>query len=131
MRLDVGFADAVTPPPNELGFPTLLENMEKPCIRAYPPETVIAEKYQAFIDLGMFNSRMKDFYDLWFMPMSMGFDYPRLAEAVSKTFAQRKTTLPEEIPTAFTEESAIQKQELWSPSVRKVIWAMFQIISLR
>ncbi len=74
MRLDVGFADVVTPSPIELELPTILDKMSKPCLRIYPPETVIAEKFQAMIALGMINSRMKDFYDIWFMAKSMEFD---------------------------------------------------------
>jgi hypothetical protein len=85
MRLDVGFADVVTPHPNEIEFQTILEGSRKPCIRAYPPETVIAEKFQAMVDLGMANSRLKDFYDLWFMASTMEFDFGLLGEAISST----------------------------------------------
>jgi hypothetical protein len=113
MRLDVGFADVVTPSPIELELPTILDDMSKPCIRGYPPETVIAEKFQAMIALGMINSRMKDFYDLWFMAQSMEFDFHLVREAIFNTFDRRKTTIPQETPTAFTNEFADQKQVLW------------------
>ena len=119
MRLDVGFADIVTPNPDELELPTILDNMSKPCIRAYPPETVIAEKFQAMVALGTINSRMKDFYDIWFMAELMEFDYPLLREAVLNTFNQRKTAIPKETPTAFTGEFAIQKQVQWVGFLRK------------
>jgi len=119
MRLDIGFADVVTPSPGELELPTILENMSKPCIRAYPPETVIAEKFQAMIVLGMINSRMKDFYDIWFMAQSMEFDFHLLREAVLNTLNRRKTDIPKETPTAFANEFADQKQVLWAVFLKK------------
>ncbi len=119
MRLDVGFADIVTPDPNELELPTILENMSKPCIRAYPPETVIAEKFQAMVALGTINSRMKDFYDIWFMAEYMEFDFQLLREAVLNTFNRRKTALPKETPTAFSDEFASEKQVQWAGFLRK------------
>jgi len=119
MRLDIGFADVVTPSPDELELPTILENMSKPCIRAYPPETVIAEKFQAMIVLGMINSRMKDFYDIWFMAQSMEFDFHLLREAVLNTLNRRKTDIPKETPTAFANEFADQRQVLWAVFLKK------------
>jgi hypothetical protein len=119
MRLDVGYADVVTPDPDELEFPTILDNMSKPCIQAYPPETVIAEKFQAMIALGMINSRMKDFYDIWFMARSMEFDFDLLRKAVLNTFNQRKTAIPKDTPTAFTDGFANQKQLLWAMFIKK------------
>ena len=119
MRLDVGFADVVTPHPNEIEFQTILEGSSKPCIRAYPPETVIAEKFQAMVDLGMANSRLKDFYDLWFMASTMEFDYGLLMEAITSTFKNRGTPLPESTSPALTEEFAVQKQIQWVSFLKK------------
>lgn len=119
MRLDVSFADVVTPSPDELEIPTILDQMSKPCICIYSPETIIAEKIQAMVALGMLNSRMKDFYDIWFMAASMEFNFPLLREAVLNTFNRRKTTIPEETPTAFSNEFADQKQVLWTGFLRK------------
>ncbi|NMC54162.1 MAG: nucleotidyl transferase AbiEii/AbiGii toxin family protein [Chloroflexi bacterium] len=119
MRLDVGFADVVTPSPDEIELPTILDHMSKPCIRAYPPETVIAEKFQAMIALGMMNSRMKDFYDIWFMAQTMEFDFCLLRQAIMNTFDRRKTAIPREMPTALTIEFADQKQGLWSAFLKK------------
>ncbi len=119
MRLDVGFADVVTPNPDERELPTILDNMSKPCIRTYPPETVVAEKFQAMIALDMINSRMKDFYDIWFMTQLMEFDFHLLREAIINTFDRRKTVIPKEMPTAFTNEFADQKQVLWAVFLKK------------
>ena len=119
MRLDVGFADIITPHPNEIELQTILEGSSKPCIRAYPPETVIAEKFQAMVDLGMANSRLKDFYDLWFMANTMEFDFGLLKEAITITFKNRGTSLPQSTPIAFTEEFAAQKQIQWATFLKK------------
>jgi predicted nucleotidyltransferase component of viral defense system len=119
MRLDVGFADIVTPEPKELEIPTILDEQKRPFIRAYPPETVIAEKFQAIVALGTVNSRLKDFYDLWYMANSMEFEIGLLGKAIEKTFKQRNTSLPEQIPAALTEEFAVQKQVQWVAFLRK------------
>ena len=63
VNVDVGFGDAIEPPAEWLDYPVLLD-MPAPRLRGYARETVIAEKFQAMVDLGMANSRMKDYYDL-------------------------------------------------------------------
>src|SRR5262249_34968413 len=80
LQIDVGFGDAVTPGVVEVTYPTLLE-LPVPAVRAYPRETVVAEKFQALVQLGMANSRMKDFYDLWTLSRQFTFAGPVLAEA--------------------------------------------------
>jgi predicted nucleotidyltransferase component of viral defense system len=66
IQVDVGIGDAITPAPQTTDFPTML-NQPQPHIRIYPRETVVAEKVDAIVQLGMANSRMKDYYDLWFL----------------------------------------------------------------
>ena len=78
LQIDIGFGDAVTPAPEEISYPALLP-FPAPRIRAYPKETVVAEKYEALISLGMTNSRMKDFYDLWVMSSTFAFEGEVLA----------------------------------------------------
>jgi len=119
MRLDVGFADTVTPSPGEMELPTILVGMKKPCIRAYPPETVIAEKFHAMVSRGQVNSRMKDYYDLWYVAMTMEFDLHQLKTALHNTFTQRKTPIPAEIPAALSSDFSIQKQPMWTGFRRK------------
>lgn len=119
MRLDVGFSDVVTPPPSDMTIPPILENAEPTSLRAYPPETVIAEKFHAIITLDKANSRMKDFFDLWFMANSMEFDFILLKEAIDRTFHQRSTAIPSKTPVAFLEEFSIQKQSLWQSFLQK------------
>ena len=72
LQIDVGFGDAVTPRPEEVDYPTLLD-LPAPHLRVYPRESVVAEKFQAMVHLGMANSRMKDFYDVWMrIPVQSG-----------------------------------------------------------
>lgn len=73
LQIDVGLGDAVTPPPQEIAFPTMLD-FPSPSLRAYCPETVIAEKFHAMVDLGLRNTRMKDFYDVWKLSQQFEFD---------------------------------------------------------
>lgn len=113
LQVDIGFGDAVTPPAQEADFPTLLP-FPTPRLRVYPREAVIAEKYQAMVAMGMPNSRMKDFYDLWTLACEFSFSGSTLCQAIAATFARRRTPLPEETPTAlmpmFTEDAGKQGQ---------------------
>ncbi len=120
IQADIGFGDAVTPEAIETEYPTLLNN-PAPCIRAYPRETVVAEKYQALVDLGLANSRMKDFYDLWVIARQFDFDGILLSKAIHNTFTHRRTPLPEQTPAglgpAFYEDAG--KNAQWDAFHRK------------
>ena len=113
--VDVGFGDAVVPGLTELELPVLLDQ-PAPRLRAYPRETVIAEKFQAMMMLGRANSRMKDFYDIWLLARSYEFKGDRLARAIAATFAHRKTAIPTEVPDALTRAFAADpmKQKQWA-----------------
>jgi len=110
LRVDVGFGDVVTPAAREVEYPTLLE-LPAPRLRAYPQETVIAEKLQAMVALGMTNSRMKDFYDVWMMSRELTFDGRVLARAIRRTFECRQTALPCATPVALTSAFALQPEK--------------------
>ena len=120
LRIDVGFGDVVKPAIQETFFPTLL-GFPLPKIRTYPPETVIAEKFQALVDLGMTNSRLKDFYDLHFLSQNFEFDREILVQAITATFERRKTPIPSKIPIALTEEFSenANKNTQWKSFLRK------------
>ena len=105
VHVDVGFGDAVEPPAEWLDYPVLLD-MPAPRLRGYARETVIAEKFQAMVLLGMANSRMKDYYDLWIIDEAFEIDRSRLARAISATFARRGTTIPHEVPDGLSPEFA-------------------------
>jgi len=120
LQIDVGFGDAVTPAPQLVELPTLLA-MPAPKLRAYPKETVVAEKFQAMVMLGMANSRMKDFFDLWVLSRSFAFSGSPLANALRATFRRRKTALPADVPVALTDTFALDahKQVQWNAFVSR------------
>ena len=100
IQVDIGFGDAVTPAVDEIEFPPLLHR-EGPHLKAYPRETVIAEKFQAIVALGMANRRMKDFYDLLALARLFSFDGRTIAAAVRATFDRRGTSVPSRRPTGL------------------------------
>lgn len=93
----------------------------RPVVRVYPKETVVAEKLQAMVLLGMLNSRMKDLYDLAHLARRSAFDGPLLVEAVRATFARRETPLTTERPVALTQRFASDtgKRAQWTAFVRR------------
>lgn len=114
MVIDIGFGDALPAPPDELDYPTLLD-MEAPRIRSYPPATVIAEKFQAMVALGIGNGRMKDYYDLWALPQVMPITADELDAAIRATFERRRTDIPRERPPGLSGELVDDetKQRQW------------------
>lgn len=102
VRVDIGYGDAVTPAPAEIDYPTLLDGPALR-VRAYPRETVVAEKLEAITSLGLVNSRMKDFYDLCMLSRQFDFDGPMLAQAIEATFRRRRTPMPASLPDGLTD----------------------------
>jgi len=102
LQFDVGFGEIITPGPILTKIPTLL-GFRDPVIQRYPLSTVFAEKFEALVDLGMRNGRMKDFYDLATFTVELKFDGAELSKALENTFQHRKTPLPTERPLALTE----------------------------
>ncbi|MDO8280582.1 MAG: nucleotidyl transferase AbiEii/AbiGii toxin family protein [Burkholderiaceae bacterium] len=117
--IDIGFGDAVEPGVEEVELPVLLD-LPSPRLRAYARETVIAEKFHAMVMLGLANSRMKDFYDVWILSRSYDFDEDRLARAIEATFTRRGTDVPVEEPVALSQSFAKHeaKQRQWLAFVR-------------
>jgi predicted nucleotidyltransferase component of viral defense system len=120
VQLDVGIGDAVIPEPEWLEYPGLLE-FPRPRLRAYRPETTIAEKLHAMVVLGEANSRMRDFFDVFALAERRHFEGRLLAEAVSATFDRRRTEIPAESPIAFTAAFAEMegKRTQWTGFVRR------------
>jgi hypothetical protein len=116
LQVDLGFGDAVTPAPETVELPTLLDDLPEPKLEGYPRETAVAEKYEAMVQLGEINSRMKDFYDIWRLAKLFTFDGPSLSKAVRETFDRRDTKLPKDQPVALTPEFANRngKSRQWS-----------------
>lgn len=121
IQVDVGFGDAVTPDPENIEYPTILEEFTAPKLRAYPRYTVVAEKLEALTKLGIANSRMKDYFDLWVLAHHSDFKGDILLKAIQETFTRRQTKIPNEPPFGLTEAFAqdAQKQIQWSAFLRK------------
>ena len=121
LQVDIGFGDAVTPAPKLVDYPVLLTGLPAPQLRAYPKYTVVAEKFHAVCLLGMANTRMKDYFDLWVLLTEGGLDAAELQRAVEATFARRKLALPLAVPMglsdAFAQDAAKQRQ--WSAFLKK------------
>ena len=115
LQVDVGFGGAVVPAPENTSFPSLLD-FPAPEVRVYSRPTVVAEKLHGLVTLGIANSRMKDFYDLWYLSREFSFKGPTLADAIQATFDRRETTLPASQPQALTDTFAgdDRKQRQWT-----------------
>jgi hypothetical protein len=115
MQIDIGFGDAIVPAASEISFPSIL-NMPSAKIKSYPPETVIAEKAEAMVSLGIANSRMKDFFDVYKLSQELEFNGATLQQAVQSTFIRRKTSIPRGIPLAFIKELStdLSKRGQWT-----------------
>ncbi|TXL72419.1 nucleotidyl transferase AbiEii/AbiGii toxin family protein [Vineibacter terrae] len=118
IHVDIGYGDAITPGVLDIDYPSLLD-LPMPRLKAYPPETVLAEKFQAMTALGIANSRMKDFFDVWAIANTFAFEGPVLAEAIAATFARRETELPAEPPLALSAAFAAAKQAQWTAFLRR------------
>ena len=121
IQADIGFGDAVTPGPIQLTYPTLLQDLEAPKLLTYPIYTVVAEKFEALAKLGIANSRMKDYFDLWILAVYADFDGETLRQAIIATFGRRQTKLTTLPPLGLTMTFAqdFQKQTQWQAFVRK------------
>jgi len=122
IQIDIGTGDAVTPAPTDIAYPTLL-GMAMPQVLAYPRETVVAEKLEAIIELGMDNSRMKDFFDLWFIFTTFKDDPDVLALAVKHTFARREQPIPLEVPVGLSDAfiNDPRKQTQWKAFLERAV----------
>lgn len=121
VQVDIGFGDAITPAPETVTYPTLLEDLAAPSLRVYPVYTVIAEKFHAMVVLGMNNSRMKDFFDLAVIARTSELDGSTLVDAIRATFARRNTSLPTSMPDGLTIEFSSNpiKAQQWRAFVTK------------
>lgn len=121
IQIDIGFGDAVTPGPEDVEYPVMLSEFAAPKLRVYPRYTVVAEKFEALSSLGIANSRMKDYFDLWILAQHIDFDGAPLRQAIRTTFDRRKTALAGEAPFSLTDAFAqvAQKRAQWQAFLRK------------
>ncbi len=121
ITVDIGFGDAIEPGVENIDLPVLLD-MPSPHLRAYPLETVIAEKFHAMVALGRANSRMKDYYDVWMLMSAFEIEPERLRRAISATFARRNTVIPTVVPDGLSDAFAADpgKQRQWNAFARNL-----------
>ena len=116
LQIDVGFGDVVVPGTSKVAYPVLL-GFPPPEVNGYTRESTISEKFQAMVKLGVLNSRMKDFYDIWMLCHNFDFGGEILAEAVQRTFKNRNTPITAE-PTVFHPSFAQDRN-------KKIQWQVF------
>lgn len=128
-QIDIGFGDAVTPGPVQSEYPVLLEDFPAPRLRTYPVYTVVSEKLHAIALLGMTNSRVKDYLDLWVMLDRESLNMNTLAHAISATFTRRGMAVPTELPMGLSDEFSADpsRQALWTAFVKKNDLAMIPL----
>jgi predicted nucleotidyltransferase component of viral defense system len=121
IQIDVGYGDAVTPAPEKAAYPVLLDEFAAPLLRVYPRETVVAEKLETIVLLGIANSRMKDYFDLWVLCKHTHGESSLLKQAIHATFQRRGTPLPKALPVGLSKEFALdtQKQQQWRAFLKK------------
>lgn len=119
VQIDVGYGDAVTPAPEIATYPVMLKDMPAPELRVYPRYTVIAEKFEAIVSLGIANSRMKDYFDLWVLLRNATLDSAILEQAVQATFKRRGTALQTDTPVGLSDQFSLDKSrvDLWDAFV--------------
>jgi hypothetical protein len=106
LQVDIGFGDAVTPAPELVSYPVLLEDQPAPQLRSYPKYTVVAEKFHAVCLLGMANTRMKDYFDLWVLLTEGALESTELRRAIDATFARRQLQVPDTTPSGLSDAFA-------------------------
>ena len=133
IQVDVGYGDPVTPAPETAIYPVMFAEMPAPELHVYPRHTVVAEKLEAIVSLGMANSRMKDYFDLWVILRDAPLDRDTLALAFTRTLDRRKTSRPSTLPIGLSEgfvndplkqkqwESFIDRNKLAAPSLAETV----------
>lgn len=121
INIDFGVGDVIVPKQEKRSIPTQLDDFDSPIINTYSLETTIAEKLDAILDLMEFSSRMKDYYDIYYLATHFEFDNDTLAEAMRKTFSNRNHHFTIEQfnqVIAFGEDESMQKK--WQAFAKKI-----------
>jgi hypothetical protein len=121
VQIDIGYGDAVNPAPELADYPVMLAELPVPKIRVYPRYTVVAEKFEAIVSLGMANSRLKDYFDLWVLLTTQELAPELLQTAINATLERRKTILPASIPIGLTSVFGEDPQKIkqWQAFTKK------------
>lgn len=121
VQIDVGFGDAVFPAPEGIEYPSLIDGLPQPRLQAYTRYTVVAEKFSALVQMGVQNSRLKDYYDMWALSMRTDFDGAVLARAIQATLTRVGASLPDGDPEGLSEDFFLNANKLqqWAGFLRK------------
>lgn len=119
IQVDLGFSDSIWPRPKLADYPVMLD-MPAPRLRVYPIESFLSEKLEAIVQLGEINSRMKDFYDLYYVATACLVDGVKLMQAIQKTFKRRGTGIPMTIPAGLSDAFARDRQTQWAAFLRRI-----------
>jgi hypothetical protein len=121
VQIDVGYGDAVTPAPESARYPVMFGDMPAPDLRVYPRYTVVAEKLEAILSLGMANSRMKDYFDLWVILRDAELEQHILVQAVDATLNRRGTRKPSGVPIGLSEQFSSDRHKLtqWTAFINR------------
>jgi len=135
LQVDIGFGDAVTPAPESVSYPVLLDDLPAPQLRSYPKYTVVAEKFHAVCLLGMANTRMKDYFDLWVLLTEGVLQSSELGSAVEATFARRQLPVPNAVPSGLSDTFALDavKRAQWAAFLKKnrlVVLDLVEVVTL-
>ena len=122
LQVDVGYGDSITPTPLKRNYPTLLD-FPSPVLRCYAPETALAEKFEAVVNLGLLNSRMKDYFDFWVIGHQFSFEGEVMVTTIQNTFSRRGTSIPTDTPAGFSEAfwAEANKQSAWRAFWKKAV----------
>lgn len=119
--IDFGVGDIIVPHQEKRRIPTQLPDFKAPTVNTYSVETTVAEKLDAVLDLMEFSSRMKDYYDLYYLANKFDFEGAILTEALKKTFANRNHSFSlEQFEQILTFDADDGMQKRWSAFTRKV-----------
>ncbi|MGS0740421.1 nucleotidyl transferase AbiEii/AbiGii toxin family protein [Glaciimonas sp. GG7] len=131
-QIDIGFGDAVTPGPVDAVYPVLIADLPAPRLRTYPVYTVVSEKLHAITLLGMTNSRLKDYLDIWVLLDREALDVDTLAKAIAATFARRGMSIPAAIPIGLTDEFATDhsRQAIWQAFLQRNQLAVMPLLDV-
>ncbi|MBQ2951460.1 MAG: nucleotidyl transferase AbiEii/AbiGii toxin family protein [Prevotella sp.] len=123
ISMDVGFGDVITPAPQTIDYPILIQGLPIPSIFAYSLETVVAEKFEAMVTLAADNSRMKDYFDVYRILKFQKLDLHVLKQAIKATFANRNTQL-EENHLLFRDDFAndYRRNSYWKGFLKRIKW---------
>ncbi len=122
LQIDIGIGDALVPPAEEVIYPTLLDQ-PAPRLKAYCRETVIAEKFHAMVVHGMQNTRMKDYFDIYYLSQNFSFVRERLVVAIEATFSRRGTSVSTSLPLGLTTTFANDSLKIaqWNAFIKRMV----------